>query len=440
MYEFSSLVNGRVSRLCQHPKRDAIRPIFLPKLPDSRLTVFSANKFCSKINCIPFTSVHSGNVMCHINWNEFSGKFCILMMTFAKKGLPQNHRKSIPAFSYHSYSIESSKKIQRSKMRRHIKKTVFVTFLMICAVLPAMGWDDVGHKITGYIAWQRMSPQARENVIKILRAAPEDSQLATFYKSFGVEPEDVRKLEYFMFVPSWADVIRDRAFDTRYKKYHKSNWHYSDIFWKQVNGNVELLSGFEEGGQAVNKLVEFDAVIRNSSASNADKAIAIAWILHLGGDIHQPLHTSARVTDMEPKGDQGGNLFLLSPAGTPRENQLNLHWYWDSIVGRNVPLEGNMCEREYIEMLGKKMMKEHPFAEFQNKLNLGKYAEWQKESFAYDNTVVFPVDLKRNEIPSEKYKKNAFKVAESQLALAGYRLGETLNAVFGAPAPLIESK
>lgn len=358
------------------------------------------------------------------------------MMTSEKKGLPQITENRFPLSLNHSYSVESSKKIQRSKMRRHIEKAVFVTFLIICAVFPAMGWDDVGHKITGYIAWQRMSPVARENVIKILRSAPEDSQLATFYKSYGAEPEDSRKLEYFMFVPSWADVVRDRAFDTRYKKYHHSNWHYSDIFWKQVNGNVELLSGFEEGGQAVAKLTEFDALIRNLSASNADKAIAVAWILHLGGDIHQPLHTSARVTDTEPKGDQGANLFSLSPVGTPRETQLNLHWYWDSIVGRNMPLQDGMCEREYIEMLGKKMMKEHPFAEFQNKLNLGKYAEWQKESFAYDNTVVFSADLKRNEMPSEKYKKNAFKLTESQLALAGYRLGETLNAVFGASALL----
>ncbi len=319
-------------------------------------------------------------------------------------------------------------------MRRLIEKAIFVTFIVIFAIFPVLGWDDVGHKITGYIAWQRMSPQTRENVIKILRAAPEDSQLGTFYKFYGPESDDTKKLEYFMFVPSWADIIRDRAFDTRYKKYHKSNWHYDDTFWRQVNGNMEPLSGFEEGGQAIPRLVEFDAVIRNASASNADKAIAIAWILHLGGDIHQPLHTSARVTDTEPKGDQGGNLFLLSPAGTARENQVNLHWFWDSIVGRNVPFKNGMCERDYIETVAKNLIKKHPFSKVQGKLNIGKYGDWQKESFAYNNTVVFSTDLKRNEMPSAKYRKNAFKLAESQLALAGYRLGETLNSVFGTVA------
>lgn len=318
-------------------------------------------------------------------------------------------------------------------MLRLLQKAAFFALVAIFAALPTMGWDDVGHKITGYIAWQRMSSQARENVIKILRAAPEDSQLGTFYMSYGPEPEDTRKLEYFMFVPTWADVVRDRAFDTRYKKYHKGNWHYADTFWKQVNGNVETLSGFEEGGQAVTRLIEFDAVIRNASASNAEKAIAIAWMMHLGGDIHQPLHTSARVTDTEPKGDQGGNLFLLTPTGTARENQVNLHWFWDSIVGRNLPLKNNMCDRDYIEIVAKKIIKKHSFASLSGKLNLAKYGDWQKEGFAYNNTIVFPATLKRNEMPSAQYRKNAFKLAESQLALAGYRLGETLNAVFGVP-------
>lgn len=315
-------------------------------------------------------------------------------------------------------------------MPKYIKKPIFVAIFVFLAVFPIFGWDDVGHKITGYIAWQRMSPQARENVIKILRAAPEDSDLATYYMIYGPEPEDVRKLEYFMLVPTWADIIRERSFETRYRKYHKGNWHYDDTFWRQVNGQVEVLSGFEEGGMAVPKMTEFDALIRNPAVRDSDKAIAIAWLMHLGGDIHQPLHTSARVTETEPKGDQGGNLFLLTPEGTARENQLNLHWFWDSIVIRNIPLRNGMCEREYIETLANKMMKKYPFAIMQSKLNLGKYDEWQKESFAYNNTVVFTSDLKRNQTPSDQYKKKAFKLAEQQLTLAGYRLGETLNQVF----------
>ncbi|MGD9563591.1 MAG: S1/P1 nuclease [Pyrinomonadaceae bacterium] len=326
-------------------------------------------------------------------------------------------------------------------MYRIVKNVLFGAIFGIILAIPAFGWDDVGHKITGYIAWQRMSPQARENVIRILRSAPEDSTLAVFYQPYGAEPDDVRKLEYFIMVPTWGDIVRDfggeRAFrnEVRFRKYHRSNWHYDDIFWKQVDGKIETLTGFPEGGVGVTKLKEFDAVLRDPSTRDPEKAIAIAWLLHIGGDLHQPLHTSGRVTEREPKGDQGGNLFRLTPEGTPRDQQVNLHWYWDSIVGRNVPIKSGMCEREYIEMLGKRMMKRHSFASVQAKLNLGKYDDWQQESFAYNNTVVFSPDLKRGQMPSAKYKKNAFKLAEQQLAMAGYRLGETLNAVFDVPPP-----
>jgi hypothetical protein len=141
------------------------------------------------------------------------------------------------------------------------------------------------------------------------------------------------------------------------------------------------------------------------------------------------------VTETEPKGDQGGNLFHLTPQGTPRADQVNLHWFWDSIVGRNIPFKDGRCERDYIEAAAKSMMKKHPYASLQGKMNPGKYEKWRQESFAYNNTIVFSRDLKRGQMPSAQYKKNAFRFAERQLALAGYRLGETLNAVFNVPPP-----
>jgi hypothetical protein len=305
--------------------------------------------------------------------------------------------------------------------------------LLIASVSPAIGWDDVGHRITGYIAWQRMSQRARENVIRILRAAPEDSHLSAFYMQYGPKSDELKRLEFFMFVPTWADMVRDRAFETRYRKYHRGNWHYDDTFWRQVSGRAEILSGFEEGGEAVPRMAEFDKRMRDGSASNAEKAIAIAWMMHLGGDIHQPLHTSARVTETEPKGDQGGNLFSLTPPGTSQADRVNLHWFWDSIVGRNVPFSDATFERHYIEGISRSMIRKYPFASLQNGLKLGQYQEWQKESFGHNMTTVFTPDLKRNEMPSARYKKNAFRLAERQLALAGYRLGETLNSIFDVP-------
>src|SRR5687767_14215322 len=111
-------------------------------------------------------------------------------------------------------------------------RSIFAVVAVFATALSSFAWDDVGHQITGYIAWQRMSPTARENVIRILRAAPEDSHLSALYMNYGPEPEAVRKREYFELVTTWADIVRDRAFENRYRKYHKSNWHYDDYFWR----------------------------------------------------------------------------------------------------------------------------------------------------------------------------------------------------------------
>ncbi|MGB7069274.1 MAG: S1/P1 nuclease [Pyrinomonadaceae bacterium] len=315
------------------------------------------------------------------------------------------------------------------------KKTRVVSFLFIFTVFctfPAMAWDDVGHKITAYIAWQRMSSTARDNAIQILRAAPEDAQLSTFYFQYGAQSEDARRRTFFMTASTWPDIVRDRAFVNRVKKYHKGNWHYDDYFWKQSpEGKVELLNGMPEGGHGIEKLADFEKILRNPESPNTEKALAIAWMLHIGGDIHQPLHTSGRVTELELKGDQGGNLFLLTPQGTTRENQVNLHWFWDSIVGRNVPNKDDACDGEYVDPIAEKILKGQPFSKFQDSLSLADFEVWKKESFSLNATDVYSPDLVRNQMPSKKYRKNAYKVAQRQLAVAGYRLGEKMNQLLG---------
>jgi hypothetical protein len=319
-------------------------------------------------------------------------------------------------------------------LKTPIKVCLSILVTLVFA-FPSYAWDDTGHKITAYIAWQQMTPAVREQVIKTLLGAPEDAQLSTFYRSYASQSDDTRKREFFMIVSTWPDIIRDRSFDTRYKKYHHSNWHYSDTFWTVKDGKVEVLTIGDESGKALDKLIEFDKLERDPQASAADKALGIAWLEHLIGDLHQPLHASARVTDLEPKGDQGGNLFQLTPKGTPRENELNLHWFWDSIVGRNLPNSDDKCDADYIDPIAKDIMKKYPYAKMQAQLNDGNFPEWKKESFEVASTQVFPADLKRNEMPSDKYKKNALKIAEERLALAGYRMGDLFNSIFGKTTP-----
>ena len=317
-----------------------------------------------------------------------------------------------------------------------MKKTL-VSFLIFCAVYifsftSVSAWDDTGHKIVAYIAWQQMSPQARERAAKILLSAPEDSDLSVFYLQSS-RSAAAKQLELFMIAATWADIVRDKNFKTRYAKYHHGNWHYLDTFWRETNGKVELVTDLKPDEQnAVERLFAFDKVLRDAAASDSEKAIALAWILHLVGDIHQPLHDSARVTQYDPKGDQGGNLFMLSPKDATGDARVNLHGYWDTIVGRVVPRTGDACDSDYLPAIAEQMMKKYPFAKMQSRLDIGKFDGWQKEGFQIASTRLYPASLKFGEMPSDGYKKMAFEIAQEQIALAGYRLGEMLNQIFGA--------
>lgn len=309
---------------------------------------------------------------------------------------------------------------------------LFLIIIISVAASSVSAWDDAGHKISAYIAWEQMTPAARERAAKILLSAPEDADLSVFYMQDS-RSVAVRQRELFMIASTWADIVRDKKFQARFEKYHKGNWHYSDTFWSDKAGRVEILKDFAEPtGKAVEQLFAFDKLLREAAATDADKAIALAWILHLGGDIHQPLHTSARVTDAEPKGDQGGNLFLLSPKDATGENRLNLHWFWDSIIGRNIARKDDACDTDYLLPIAQKMMKKYPASKMQNRLKIGKFDQWQQESFQIASTKLYPASLQTGVAPSEAYKKMAFEISEEQIALAGYLMGAMLNQIFGS--------
>ncbi len=316
-------------------------------------------------------------------------------------------------------------------MKNRFVKILFLFAIIVVSVSRASAWDDTGHKLTTYIAWEQMTPQARDTAIKVLLSAPEDSDLSVFYLQDS-RSAAAKQRELFMIASTWADIVRDRKFKERNAKYHHGTWHYLDTFFRNTNGRVEVVTNLEPDKEnAVERLFAFDKVLRNASTSNADKAIALAWVLHVGGDIHQPLHASGRVTEVEPKGDQGGNLFELSPKDTPREDKVNLHWFWDSIVGRNIPRVNDACDSDYLPVIAQQMTKKYPFAKMRSRLKIGKFDEWQQESFRISSTEVYPPTLKRFEMPSEAYKRRAFQIAQQQITLAGYRLGEMLNQIFG---------
>jgi len=317
------------------------------------------------------------------------------------------------------------------------KLLILMTLVTVCSV-SSFAWDDIGHKLTSIIAWERMTPEVREKVFKLLNSAPEDSDLNVLYTRFNSRSDSVKKLELFMFAANWADMIRDRSFDVRYKNYNQGDWHYADIFWKQENGKASILRDFpEESGKAIPKLYDFEKIMRDPSYKDEEKAIAIAWFLHVGGDIHNPLHNASRITANSPKGDQGGNRFALI-SRTEDQRGLNLHSYWDSVIGRNKPRKNDDCDTDYLAPIAKKITKKFPYSKMRGRLKLGDYKQWNLEGYKLLDEVVYARDLTRNQTPSKKYNRKAYKVAREQIALAGYRLGETLNEVFAEKPVVLE--
>ncbi len=310
-----------------------------------------------------------------------------------------------------------------------MKSTIIKYFLFVIVLvspISVLAWDDTGHKTAAHIAWENMTPEVRENASKLLLATPEDSGLSQLFLTSS-RSLPARQNDLFDLASTWADIVRDRKFAVRFKNYNHGPWHYNDIFWRDVNGKAEIVEGLENDKEnVVERLFALEKVLIDKNQPESERGIALAWILHLAGDIHQPLHCSGRVTEMDPKGDQGGNLFELTPKDTPREKRENLHWYWDSIVTKSIPRKNDSCDADYVPMLAKQFTKKFPKSRFEGNLKTGKYDEWLKEGYEKATKFVYP-NLVRGQTPSESYRKTAYLVSEEAISLAGYRMAEMLN-------------
>jgi len=313
-------------------------------------------------------------------------------------------------------------------------KRCFVVLLIVAALLlpqTAFAWNYTGHEVIARIAWEKMQPQTRIRVMAVVSEAPRDADLASML------PTDSRiswilERDLFMLAGTWPDIIRSDEFPERKLKYHHSNWHYTNLFWRQRDRvAVDVPELQPDPVNIVERLNFLQAEALNRSTAKSQLGIDVAWLVHLIGDIHQPLHTSARVTDTEPTGDQGGNLFFLTPVDTPPKEAKRLHGYWDDILNKSIQRVNNETDLAYANRIASMIMRRQPAARFKDQLNLGKYQEWCREGLAAAKTSVYPPWLKRFEPPSERYRRQVYSVAEPAIALAGYRLAATLDGLFG---------
>ena len=168
------------------------------------------------------------------------------------------------------------------------KPTAFAISLSLVAS-PLLAWGPTGHRAIGLIAEQHMSNYANKAAHAIL----DGHDLA--------------------FASTWPDEIRSEAQTYGYT----FPWHYTT--WQDDDQHFGINAENKSTGFLLGKINEFQAVLKNPKASKADKAFALKFLVHLVGDLHQPLHVGGG-------NDKGGNTCQVLWFGS----QTNLHAIWDS--------------------------------------------------------------------------------------------------------------
>ncbi len=206
---------------------------------------------------------------------------------------------------------------------------------------------------------------------------------------------DSRCRELFIKAQGWADLVRDEVWSHRKKRYDHPDWHYVNHFWTPGPAGPRALPERGTLGELSIRLRESIAKTSNPALAAPDRAVALAWVLHLTGDAHQPLHSSGRVTSREPKGDRGGNDFALGDLESP-----NLHALWDSILRRaRRPSHGESYFRWVTRVAGE-LAASHPEDSVSRAVAVDSPDEWVKEGAAIAMSAAYPTYLERGALHS----------------------------------------
>jgi hypothetical protein len=114
---------------------------------------------------------------------------------------------------------------------------------------------------------------------------------------------------------------------------------------------------------------------RKIAATDPDpqkRAIALTWLFHLVGDVHQPLHTSQLFSVDYPNGDQGGNQICIRTR--PGNQPVNLHSFWDEVITRSERLP-------VLQKLATFLRTRPEFAKPQLTEQHNHFEGWAKEAF-----------------------------------------------------------
>lgn len=250
-------------------------------------------------------------------------------------------------------------------------------------------WGAQGHRMVGYVADAELSPKARIAVRRIMQA----DSLAS--------------------VANWMDEVRDTPEGRSMQR-----WHFVT---NKVCGTGE--PSCKNGNCVTGKIEWAREVLKSGSPDEALKALRV--LVHLVGDIHQPLHTAEN-------GDYGGNGITVENRqclefGKTEPSACKLHTYWDTeLVKAAVRGQSEqVAAAAWSTVLGKLPATDPDAA-----------AAWAAESFDLAKRTAYRFDsfackVRRGSfMATDDYDSIGLATVQPQIAKAGKRLARTLNAIF----------
>ena len=306
------------------------------------------------------------------------------------------------------------------------------------SLLPAQAWNSTGHMTIADIAYDHLTAKTRASVDALL-AHQRDYPLWMSEMPAGYTD---RARFAFMKAATWPDDIRKTPDD-------RPIWHYIDIPVIAPGFTPDPIVLLPVRPNAETQTVAETALLTAPAATAGERAVALCWVEHLVGDVHQPLHDASLFSPQFSQGDKGGNLEWLAAnavASDPLETQANphkLHALWDDALGNTLDpvaiqkiaatLETSAYHRAAFPQL-----KAHPAVH--DWILEGSVLAKQDAYWNFALPMVTAPDGKINVTLPEGYLVNLHKISNQQIALAGLRLADLLNAQTfpqdsGQPAP-----
>ena len=272
-----------------------------------------------------------------------------------------------------------------------IVRNVGVAALLLCLTAPrGWSWGREGHRLTALVAEQYLTPETRAQIVELLHS------------------------ETLADVSSWADAYRTEHPET-------GKWHYVDIpkaeakFDRLRDCPVSETDPKSPWRDCVtDRILYFEGRLGDTSLSREERAIALKFVVHLIGDVHQPFHALAD--------DRGGNGITVSLRGSSLCGSFNcnLHGVWDDSIIE----EQGLSEKKYMDRLLLEIKENH-----WERLDGGEPTTWANLSHHYAVDAMMP----NGALITREYIAEESKVVDAQLALGGLRLARVLNRILGAP-------